>query len=40
MYDTIHFIKKLELLIYTTNNHITLGDYSILVIILKQIKEL
>ena len=32
MYDTIHFIKKLELLFYITNKHLTLGDYSILII--------
>jgi len=31
MYDSIHFIKKLELLMYITNNHKILGDYSILV---------
>jgi hypothetical protein len=32
MYDNIHFIKKLELLFYITNNHITLGEYSISII--------
>ena len=32
MYDNIHFIKKLELLFYITNNHITLGEYSIFII--------
>ena len=26
MYDSIHFIKKLELLMYITNNHKILGD--------------
>ena len=35
MYDSIHFIKKLELLMYITNNHKTLGDYSILVCIIE-----
>jgi hypothetical protein len=35
MYDNKHFIKKLELLIYITNNHKTLGDYSILVSIIE-----
>lgn len=32
VYDSIYVIKKLELSIYTTNNHRILGDYSILVI--------
>ena len=35
MYDSIHFIKKLELLMYITNNHKILGDYSILVSIIE-----
>ena len=35
MYDSIHFIKKLELLMYITNNHKILGDYSILVSIVE-----
>ena len=35
MYDNIHFIKKLELLMYITNNHKILGDYSILVSIIE-----
>ena len=35
MYDSIHFIKKLELLMYITNNHKILGDYSILVCIIE-----
>ena len=35
MYDAIHFIKKLELLLYITNKHLTLGDYSILIISLE-----
>jgi hypothetical protein len=32
MYDPIHFIKKLELLFYIISKHLTLGDYSILII--------
>lgn len=32
MYDNIHFIKKLELLFYITNKHLTLGEYSISII--------
>ena len=32
VYDTIHFIKKLELLFYIISKHLTLGDYSILII--------
>lgn len=32
MYDNIHFIEKLELLFYITNKHLTLGEYSILII--------
>jgi hypothetical protein len=35
MYDSIHFIKKLELLMYITNTHKILGDYSILVSIIE-----
>jgi hypothetical protein len=35
VYDSIYVIKKLELSIYTTNNHRILGDYSILVIIIE-----
>jgi hypothetical protein len=35
MYDTIHFIKKLELLFYIISKHLTLGDYSILIISLE-----
>ena len=35
MYDSIHFIKKLELLMYITKNHKILGDYSILVSIIE-----
>ncbi len=35
MYDAIHFIKKLELLFYITNKHLTLGNYSILIISLE-----
>jgi hypothetical protein len=35
MYDSIYFIKKLELSIYTINNHEILGSYSILVIFLE-----
>ncbi len=35
IYDSIHFIKKLELLMYITNNHKILGDYSILVSIIE-----
>ena len=35
MYDNKYFIKKLKLLIYITNNHKTLGDYSILVSIIE-----
>lgn len=35
VYDSIYVIKKLELSIYTTNNHKILGDYSILVIIIE-----
>ena len=35
MYDNKHFIKKLELLMYITNNHKILGDYSILVSIIE-----
>jgi len=35
MYDTIHFIEKLELLFYITNKHESLGEYSILIISLK-----
>ena len=35
MYDSIYFIKKLELLMYITNNHKILGDYSILVSIIE-----
>jgi hypothetical protein len=35
MYDGIYFIKKLELLMYITNNHKILGDYSILVSIIE-----
>ncbi len=35
MYDNIHFIKKLELLMYITNNHKILGDYSILISIIE-----
>ena len=35
MYDSIHFIKKLELLMYITHNHKILGDYSILVSIIE-----
>lgn len=35
MYDTIHFIKKLELLFYITNKHLTLGNYSIIIISLE-----
>lgn len=35
MYDSIHFIKKLELLMYITNNNKILGDYSILVSIIE-----
>jgi hypothetical protein len=35
MYDSLHFIKKLELLMYITNNHKILGDYSILVSIIE-----
>ncbi|HEX2408187.1 MAG TPA: hypothetical protein VHJ38_13365 [Nitrososphaeraceae archaeon] len=35
MYDTIHFIKKLELLFYIISKHPTLGDYSILIISLE-----
>ncbi len=35
MYDNKHFIKKLELLIYITNNHKLMGDYSILVSIIE-----
>ena len=35
IYDSIHFIKKLELLMYITNNHQILGDYSILVSIIE-----
>ena len=35
MYDNIHFIKKLEFLMYITHNHKILGDYSILVSIIE-----
>ena len=35
MYDNVHFIEKLELLMYITNNHKILGDYSILVCIIE-----
>ena len=35
IYDSIHFIKKLELLMYITNNHKILGDYSILISIIE-----
>lgn len=35
MYDNKYFIKKMELYIYTTNNHKRLGDYSILVVIIE-----
>ncbi len=35
MYDSIYFIKKLELSIYITNHNKLLGDYSILVILLE-----
>ncbi len=35
MYDSIHFIKKLELVMYITNNHKILGDYSSLVSIIE-----
>ena len=35
MYDSIHFIKKLELLMYITNTHKILGDYSILISIIE-----
>jgi enterochelin esterase-like enzyme len=35
MYDRIYLIKKLQLSIYTTNNHEILGSYSILVIFIE-----
>ena len=35
IYDSIYFIKKLELSIYITNHNKLLGDYSILVILLE-----
>ena len=35
MYDSMHFIHKLELSLYITNKHISRGEYSILIVSLK-----
>jgi hypothetical protein len=35
MFNTLYFIKKLELIFYITEKHPTLGDYSILIVSLE-----